>query len=107
MATKKKVDETELGDNQVKTLPGIPDGAIDREPVDREKANKEAVGGPEPIEATEADNPSPGRNAVPVTADPATSGKFAPEDADQAEEDVVPGTNVVQPSAPKAGDPTL
>lgn len=96
MATKKKaVDETEIGDNIVKTVPGIPDGAIDREPVDRAKANEEAVGGPEPIVVTEADNPSPGRNAVPVTAVP-----------NEPEDDKIPGTDVVQPRAPKLGEST-
>lgn len=96
MATKKKqVDETELGDNAVKTAPGVPEGALDREPVDRAKANEEAVGGPEPIEVTEADNPSPGRNAVPVTAVP-----------NEPEEELVPGTDVKQPRAPKLGEST-
>jgi hypothetical protein len=95
VATKKKVDETELGDNAVKTAPGVPDGALNRDPVDREKANKEAVGGPEPIEVTEADNPSPGRNAVPVTAEP----------NDPADENI-PGTDIKQPRAPKLGEAT-
>jgi hypothetical protein len=97
VATKKKaaVDETELGDNAVKTAPGVPEGSLDREPVDRAKANEEAVGGPEPIEVTEADNPSPGRNAVPVTAEP----------NDPADENI-PGTDIKQPRAPKLGEAT-
>ena len=96
MATKKKqTSDSELGDNAVKTVPGLPDNAIDREPVDREKANEEAVGGPEPIEVTEADNPSPGRNAVPVTAVP-----------NEPEGENIPGTDVKQPRAPKLGEST-
>lgn len=87
----------------VKKAPGV-EGELDRQPAVAVPAEPEAV--PE-IVVTEADNPSPGRNAVPITADPATSGRFAPEDAENAEEDVVPGTMVVQPKAPKAGDPTL
>ena len=73
--------------------------------ADRAKANEEAVGGVDPIEATEADNPSPGRNAVPVSAPRTTKeGLVIPEGYEES--DLIPGTNVPQTAAPKAGDYT-
>ena len=106
MATaKKQTGNEEVGDNAVKTAPGVPEGSLDREPVDRAKANEEAVGGVDPIEATEADNPSPGRNAVPVSAPRTTKeGLVIPEGYEEA--DLIPGTNVPQTAAPKAGSYT-
>ena len=102
---RKPTGNEEVGDNAVKTAPGVPEGTVDREPVDRAKANEEAVGGVEPIEATEADNPSPGRNAVPVSAPRTTKeGLVIPEGYEEA--DLIPGTNVPQTAAPKAGDYT-
>ena len=105
-----KVKETgneEVGDNAVKTAPGVPEGTVDRKVTDedRAKANVEAVGGVEPIEATEADNPSPGRNAVPVSVPRTTKeGLVIPDGYEEA--DLIPGTNVPQTAAPKAGDYT-
>ena len=107
MATANKNQEAyeESGDNAVKTAPGVPEGTVDREPVDRAKANEEAVGGVDPIEATEADNPSPGRNAVPVSAPRTTKeGLVIPDGYEES--DLIPGTNVPQTAAPKAGDYT-
>ena len=99
MATKKQAQakhETEIGDNAVKTGPNVPESDLDRTVTaeDRAKANEEAVGGPEPIVVTEADNPSPGRNAVPVTAE-----------VDDGDENI-PGTDLPQPRAPKRGEAT-
>ena len=109
MATANKNQEAyeESGDNAVKTAPGVPEGTVDRKVTDedRAKANEEAVGGGEPIEATEADNPSPGRNAVPVSAPRTTKEGLTIPDGYE-EKDLIPGTNVPQTAAPKAGDYT-
>ena len=104
---RKPTGNEEVGDNAVKTAPGVPEGTVDRKvtDADRAKANEEAVGGVDPIEATEADNPSPGRNAVPVSAPRTTKeGLVIPDGYEES--DLIPGTNVPQTAAPKAGDYT-
>lgn len=104
---RKPTGNEEVGDNAVETAPGVPEGTVDRKVTDedRAKANEEAVGGVDPIEATEADNPSPGRNAVPVSAPRTTKeGLVIPDGYEES--DLIPGTNVPQTAAPKAGDYT-
>lgn len=89
----RKPDHTKADQQEVAKAPGVV-GDLDREPVDPAEASREAVGGPEPLVPTEADNPSPGRNAVPVTVVPEKS------------EDLIPGTDVPETRAPKAGEST-
>ena len=108
MATaKKQTGNEEVGDNAVKTAPGVPEGSVDRNVTaeDRAEANVEAVGGPDVIEVTEKDNPSPGRNAVPVSAPRTTKDGLVIPDGYE-ESDLIPGTNVPQTAAPKAGSYT-
>lgn len=96
-------------DEVVKSMPGS-EYPSPNPPVapDSEEADPNPV--PDPIEVKPSDNPSPGRNAVPVSADNPTV-HLVDRDADGnpinvKQEDLVPGTNVPQPAAPKSGSLT-
>lgn len=102
-------DNGDASDEIVKSMPGS-EYPSPNPPVDPESPEADPNPAPDPIEALPSDNPSPGRNAVPVSADnPTVHIVDRDENGNPLNvnpEDLVPGTNVPQPAAPKSGSLT-